>query len=107
MMTILSESTIELIGLARRLRVELQRLGLSAEEYYDRFIAPMMARSDDWRVRPRDEDGWIVPRPGTRARSFYDLAKCGYMHSEIAKITKALPSTVRVELQRIQNPSRS
>ena len=43
------------------------------------------------KIRPRDELGWRVPRPGTIAADIYALAKKGLSTGEIAKAKTADP----------------
>ncbi len=52
----------------------------------------------------RDEIGWRVPRPSTKSRQIYDLAKAGKGSAEITKITGDKGSVVRVLLWKIRNP---
>jgi DNA-binding CsgD family transcriptional regulator len=60
-----------------------------------------------WRKRPRDEDGWRVPRPDTISAQIYALAKQGLNSSQIAAALGRKRGTVSVHLFKIRNPERS
>lgn len=55
----------------------------------------------------RDEDGWRIPRPGTKSRGIYDLARDGVKPQIIAKMLNMSPGTVRVLLCHMRNPGPS
>jgi len=44
----------------------------------------------------RDEDGWRIPRPGTKSYRIYELAKQGKTTKEIVVITGFSPNSVAV-----------
>lgn len=47
-------------------------------------------------TRPRDDDGWPVPKPGTKARIIYGLRKYGLTARQISNETGYNVNTVRV-----------
>lgn len=59
----------------------------------------------DRRKRPRDDDGWMIPREGTISKAVYDLAKSG---KSLPEICAAIPSMslimALVYIRRIKNP---
>lgn len=57
--------------------------------------------------RPRDNDGWRIPRPGTKSSAIYHLAKRGMPNQEIAKMLEMTKRSVTVNLWRIRNPGPS
>ena len=58
-------------------------------------------------VRPRDEQGWRVPRRGTVSANIYALAKKGLSVIEIAKQLSRARSNVNVHLFKIKRPERA
>jgi predicted transcriptional regulator len=58
------------------------------------------------KIRPRDELGWRVPRPGTIAADIYALAKKGLSTGEIAKELGRERNNVGVHLFKIKRPER-
>jgi hypothetical protein len=57
-------------------------------------------------MRPRDEQGWRVPRPGTIAANIYALAKKGLSTGEIAKELGRERNNVGVHLFKIKRPEK-
>ena len=57
-------------------------------------------------VRPRDELGWRVPRPGTTSAVIYALARQGLSTGEIAKELGRGYQTVAVLVFKIKHPER-
>ncbi len=57
-------------------------------------------------MRPRDEQGWRVPRPGTIAADIYALAKKGLSAREIAKVLGRQRNSVKGHLWKIRHPER-
>lgn len=57
-------------------------------------------------MRPRDEQGWRVPRPGTIAADIYALAKKGLSTREIAEELGRGRNNVGVHLFKIKRPER-
>jgi hypothetical protein len=57
-------------------------------------------------MRPRDEQGWRVPRPGTVSANIYALAKMGLSTSEIARALGRARNNVGVHLFKIKRPER-
>ena len=57
-------------------------------------------------MRPRDEQGWRVPRPGTIAANIYALAKKGLSTGEIAKQLGRERNNVGVHLFKIKRPEK-
>ncbi len=58
-------------------------------------------------MRPRDEQGWRVPRSGTVSANIYALAKKGLSVPEIAKQLGRARSNVGVHLFKIKRPERA
>jgi hypothetical protein len=58
-------------------------------------------------MRPRDEQGWRVPRPGTIAAEIYSMAKNGLEAREIASALGRPRNNVGVHLFKIRRPERS
>ncbi len=58
------------------------------------------------KMRPRDEQGWRVPRPGTIAASIYALAKMGLSTTEIAKQLGRERNNIAVHLFKIKRPEK-
>jgi hypothetical protein len=58
-------------------------------------------------MRPRDEQGWRVPRPRTIAANVYALAKKGLCTSEIAKQLGRERNNIGVHLFKIKRPEKS
>ena len=58
------------------------------------------------RLRPRDNEGWRVPRPGTISAKIYACAKKGMRTIEIARALGRKRSTVSVHLFKIRHPER-
>jgi hypothetical protein len=58
-------------------------------------------------MRPRDEQGWRVPRPGTLAASIYSLAKRGLSAGEIAKQLGRKREAVAVQIFKFKRPERA
>jgi IS30 family transposase len=58
-------------------------------------------------MRPRDEQGWRVPRPGTVSANIYALAKKGLSATQIAKQLGRARNTVAVHLFKIKRPERA
>lgn len=58
-------------------------------------------------MRPRDEQGWRVPRPGTISANIYALAKKGLSTREIAKELGRERNYVGVHLFKIKRPEKS
>jgi hypothetical protein len=54
------------------------------------------------RYRPRDERGWIIPKPGTRTRQIYDLLIEGKTSSEIRAIIGGSVNSVGVLVHKIR-----
>jgi hypothetical protein len=57
-------------------------------------------------MRPRDAQGWRVPRPGTIAANIYALAKKGLSTSEIAKQLGREHNNIAVHLFKIKRPEK-
>jgi hypothetical protein len=57
-------------------------------------------------MRPRDDQGWRVPRPGTIAANVYALAKKGLSTSEIAKQLGRERNNIGVHLFKIKRPEK-
>ena len=57
-------------------------------------------------IRPRDGQGWRVPRAGTIAADIYALAKKGLSAGEIANALGRGRNNVRVHLFKIKRPER-
>jgi hypothetical protein len=57
-------------------------------------------------MRPRDEQGWRVPRPGTISANIYALAKKGLSTGEIAKELGRERNNVEAHLFKIKRPER-
>ncbi len=57
-------------------------------------------------MRPRDEQGWRVPRPGTIAAEICALAKKGLNTREIARTLGRHRNNVGVHLFKIRRPER-
>ena len=57
-------------------------------------------------IRPRDELGWRVPRPGTVAAKIYALARKGLNAAEIAGQLGRERQTVAAHLFKIKQPER-
>ena len=58
-------------------------------------------------MRPRDEQGWRVPRRGTVSANIYALAKKGLSVTEIATQLGRARSNVGVHLFKIKRPERA
>lgn len=58
-------------------------------------------------MRPRDQQGWRVPRPGTIAAGIYALAKKGLSTGDIARQLGLRRNNVAVHLFKIRRPERS
>ncbi len=58
-------------------------------------------------MRPRDEQGWRVPRAGTVGAEIYALAKKGLNAREIAKVLGRQRNNVGVHLFKMRRPERS
>ena len=56
-------------------------------------------------MRPRDEQGWRVPRPGTIAANIYALAKKG-LSTSVAKQLCRERSNIAVYLFKIKRPEK-
>jgi hypothetical protein len=59
------------------------------------------------KMRPRDEQGWRVPRPNTISASIYALAKEGMGAAKIAHKLGRKVNNVRVHLFKIRHPERA
>jgi hypothetical protein len=57
-------------------------------------------------MRPRDDQGWRVPRPGTIAANIYALAKKGLSTGAIAKKLGRDRNNVGVHLFKIKRPEK-
>lgn len=57
------------------------------------------------RYNQRDENGWRIPRVGTRSHKMYLLLKEGKTHLEIAKRLKIDTNTAYVSVHKIKNPT--
>ncbi len=57
-------------------------------------------------MRPRDQQGWRVPRPGTIAATIYALAKTGLSTTEIAKQLGRERNNIAVHLFKIKRPEK-
>jgi hypothetical protein len=58
------------------------------------------------KLRPRDKEGWRVPRPGAISAEIYACAKEGMRTIEIASAVGRKRSTVAVHLFKIKHPER-
>ena len=56
--------------------------------------------------RSRDDMGWLLSRPGTKARLVYGLMKYGLSAPEIAAETGIKAPLVRVMMNHIRHPRR-
>lgn len=57
-------------------------------------------------MRPIDENGWLVPKDGTKARLIYGLAKAGLKATAIQPFLAdgTTLGCIRVHISRIRNP---
>ena len=58
-------------------------------------------------MRPRDQQGWRVPRRGTLSADIYALAKKGLSATQIAKQLGRTRNNVQVHLFKIKRPERA
>jgi hypothetical protein len=59
------------------------------------------------KYRSLDDDGWLVPRPGTKSRAIYELAKFERMRPrQIAQQLGTSSNVVRVLLFNLRHPRR-
>lgn len=56
---------------------------------------------------PRDENGWRIPRPGTRSRTIYDMLRRGYTPGEIHRRLGGAYGTLSFSIWRIRHPEQA
>lgn len=61
----------------------------------------------NYRIRPRDADGWRIPGEGTLARRVYDLAKRGLSKTDIARELDLDRDRVGPYLVNLRRPERA